>query len=75
MVKKDFGKVKHGQIEVPNLQVMKLMQSLASRNLVVSRYSWQWYYYYLTNEGIEYLREYLHLPSDIVPVTLKKTTR
>ena len=31
VAKKDFGKIKHGQIEVPNLQVLKLMQSLHSR--------------------------------------------
>lgn len=30
---------------------------------------------YLTNEGIEYLRQYLHLPAEIVPSTLKKSTR
>jgi small subunit ribosomal protein S10e len=29
----------------------------------------------LTNEGIEYLRQYLHLPSEIVPSTLKRTAR
>ena len=27
---------------------------------------------YLTNEGIQYLRDYLHLPSEIVPSTLKR---
>merc|ERR1712193_537384 len=32
-------------------------------------------YRYLSNEGIEYLREYLHLPAEIVPATLKKTSR
>lgn len=30
---------------------------------------------YLTNEGIEFLRTYLHLPAEIVPATLKKQTR
>ncbi len=30
---------------------------------------------FLTDKGIEYLREYLNLPSEIVPATLKKTTR
>ena len=38
-------------------------------------FSWQWYYWYLTDEGIEYLRDYLHLPADAVPNTLKKTAR
>lgn len=30
---------------------------------------------FLSDEGIEYLREYLNLPSEIVPATLKKSTR
>ena len=33
----------------------------------------QFFYWYLTVEGIEYLREYLHLPEEIVPATLKKS--
>lgn len=32
----------------------------------------QYYYYYLTPEGIAYLREYLHLPADVVPSTHTK---
>lgn len=30
---------------------------------------------YLTNEGIEYLRIFLHLPPEIVPATLKRSVR
>ena len=30
---------------------------------------------FLSDEGIEFLREYLNLPSEIVPATLKKSTR
>ena len=29
----------------------------------------------MENEGIEYLRSYLHLPSEIVPSTLKRAAR
>jgi hypothetical protein len=29
----------------------------------------------LTDEGIQHLRTYLNLPADVVPATLKKTTR
>lgn len=32
-------------------------------------------YRYLTNEGIEYLRIFLHLPPEIVPATLKRSVR
>mmetsp|Transcript_23022 Transcript_23022/g.30055 ORF Transcript_23022/g.30055 Transcript_23022/m.30055 type:complete len:159 (+) Transcript_23022:153-629(+) len=72
VVKKDNYKPKHGEIDVPNLVVMNLMKSLRSRGYVRVTFSWQYSYCYLTNEGIEYLREYLHLPEEIVPATLKK---
>lgn len=48
---------KHPEIDVPNLEVIKIMQSLTSKGLVKTQFSWQWYYYTLTNEGIDYLRE------------------
>lgn len=48
------------------------MNSMKSRGYVRETFNWQWFYWYLTNEGIEYLREYLHLPAEIVPATLKK---
>lgn len=71
-MKKDPHAAKHHDIDVPNLYVMKLTQSFASRGYVQERFNWGWFYYYLTNEGIVYLREYLHLPEEIVPATLKK---
>lgn len=71
--KKDFANASHDSLtEIPNLHVCKLMQSLKSRGYVRETFNWQWYYWYLTEEGIEYLREYLHLPQDIVPKTHKK---
>ena len=72
VAKKDFFKAKHDEIDVPNLEVLNLMKSLKSREFVRETFNWQYYYWYLTNEGIEYLREYLHLPAEIVPATLKK---
>jgi small subunit ribosomal protein S10e len=32
----------------------------------------QWFYYFLTDEGIAYLRQYLYLDENVVPDTLKK---
>lgn len=58
-----------------NLYVIKALQSLDSKGYVRTRFSWQYYYYTLTDEGVEYLREWLHLPSEIVPITHKKQTR
>ncbi|KAI8920959.1 putative 40S ribosomal protein S10-B [Powellomyces hirtus] len=75
VAKKDFNAAKHQDVDVPNLQVIKALQSMTSRGYVATRFSWQYYYYYLTNEGIEYLREYLHLPVEIVPRTFIKTTK
>ncbi|KAJ2964859.1 hypothetical protein NQZ79_g280 [Umbelopsis isabellina] len=72
---KDYNLSKHQEIDVPNLQVVKAMQSLTSRGYVKTQFSWQWYYYSLTNEGIDYLREFLHLPTEIVPATLKRAAR
>lgn len=44
--KKDYNAPKHPDIEsVPNLQVIKLMQSFKSRELVTERYAWSHYYW------------------------------
>ena len=45
----------------------ELMKSLKSRGFVRETFNWQYFYWYLENEGVEYLREYLHLPAEIVP--------
>ncbi|XP_060870060.1 small ribosomal subunit protein eS10 [Metopolophium dirhodum] len=76
VAEKDFHKPVHPDIEgIPNLQVIKAMQSLKSRDYVKEQFAWRHYYWYLTNEGIQYLRDYLHLPTEIVPATLKRQAR
>ena len=70
--KKDYNLARHPDINVPNLQVIKLMQSFKSKEYVRETFAWMHYYWYLTNDGIEFLRTYLNLPSEIVPATLKK---
>merc|ERR1711955_131901 len=70
---KDPHAPKHPEIpDVPNLQVIKAPTSLKSRGYVREQFAWRHYYWYLTNEGIQYLRDYLHLPPEIVPSTLKR---
>merc|ERR1712139_645451 len=70
---KDFNLPKHNELEkVKNLEVIKAMTSLKSRGYVRENFAWRHYYWYLTNEGIQYLRDYLHLPPEIVPATLKR---
>merc|ERR1712177_194113 len=72
VAKKDFHLAKHPDVNVPNLHVIKACQSLKSRGLVNEQFAWRHYYWYLSNEGIQYLRDFLHLPSEIVPSTLKR---
>ncbi|CAI5657715.1 unnamed protein product [Oreochromis niloticus] len=45
---------------------------LADKN---EQFAWRHFYWYLTNEGIQYLRDFLHLPPEIVPATLRRQTR
>lgn len=68
---------KHPVIPVKNLYVIKLMQSMESRSYVKHSYNWGYNYYYLTNAGIDFLRQTLHLPENIAPAThtvRKRTT-
>ncbi|GMM58581.1 hypothetical protein DAKH74_051980 [Maudiozyma humilis] len=69
VAKKDFNQPKHEDIDTKNLYVIKALQSLTSKGYVKTQFSWQYYYYTLTEEGVEYLRDYLHLPEHIVPGT------
>lgn len=66
---------KHPDIDTKNLYVIKALQSLTSRGYVKTQFSWQYYYYTLTPEGLDYLREWLHLPAEIVPATHIKQQR
>ncbi|KAI5450102.1 hypothetical protein NCC49_003729 [Naganishia albida] len=76
VAEKNFNAPSHADLpQIRNLEVIKAMQSLTSKGYVKTRFSWQWYYYTLTPEGLDYLREYLHLPSEIVPQTHKKPAR
>ncbi|KAL2084631.1 hypothetical protein ACEWY4_020149 [Coilia grayii] len=67
---------KHPDIPgVKNLQVIRAMGSLKSRGYVRETFAWRHFYWYLTNEGIVYLRDYLHLPPEIVPTPLQRVRR
>ncbi|KAI9885103.1 MAG: hypothetical protein M1823_003114 [Watsoniomyces obsoletus] len=75
VAKKDFNLPKHNEIDTKNLFVIKACQSLTSRGYLKTQFSWQWYFYTLTPEGLDYLREWLHLPAEIVPATHIKQQR
>lgn len=76
VAKKDYNLKTHPDIpNVTNLEVIKACKSLSSRDYVKEQFAWRHHYWYLTNEGIDYLREYLHLPIEIVPATIKAKQR
>ena len=76
IAKKDYQLKSHPEIEgVRNLYVIKALKSLASRGYVKEQFAWRHYYFYLTNEGIVYLREYLGLTEDVVPQTHKPSAK
>ena len=60
----------HQNVSVSNLAVMNVMKSLKSRAFVTEQFSWQWYYFRVTDEGIAFLRSYLHAPETTIPATL-----
>jgi hypothetical protein len=49
-------------LSLPRLsQVIKLMQSFTSKELVKEQFSWRYYYWYLTNEAGGWCRFSLHV--------------
>uniref|UniRef100_A0A0A9WXG0 40S ribosomal protein S10 n=1 Tax=Lygus hesperus TaxID=30085 RepID=A0A0A9WXG0_LYGHE len=58
----------------PSIQVMQLMRSLKSRDLIKEQFAWRHYYWTLNDKGVQYMREYLHLAPDSVPNSHKATT-
>ena len=73
VAKKDFNLPKHPECELAsNNMVIRAMQSLKSREFVHEQYAWRHFYWSLTNEGIDYLREYLNIPTEVLPKTLMR---
>jgi len=63
----------HTLTDLKNIVVLQLMKSLKSRGYIKETFNWQWFYWVLTDEGVEYIRNFLHLPADIIPATHKQT--
>lgn len=60
---------------ISNLKVIHAMASLKSKGCVKETFVWKHAYYYITNEGVAYLRNYLHLPPEILPASLQRVSR
>ena len=66
----ELGGVK---FRVPALQVMYLLRSMKSRNFIKEQFAWRHFYWSLNDNGVDYLRKYLHLSPSVVPNTHRKT--
>jgi len=75
VIKKEEQAPKHLELPIPNIQVINVLKSLKSRGCVTEQFSWSHFYYCLTDDGIIYLRKYLHLPDNVVPATVAKSAR
>lgn len=68
---KDFTSQNHKGINIPNIHVRSLLRSLKDRGFVELVFNWQYYYYFINNEGKKYLSEFLNLTEEVVPLTWK----
>jgi small subunit ribosomal protein S10e len=71
VIHKDFTNKLHKGTNVPNISVRMLLRSLKDRGFVELVFSWQYYYYFINNEGKKYLSEFLGLTEEVVPLTWK----
>jgi len=69
---KNGHKEKHDDIPVPNLEVMMIVKSLVSRGYLKNTFNWQWNYCFVTDDGLNYLREVLSIPAHVAPITHTK---
>lgn len=58
--------------KIESAVIIKLLKGLLSKGLVTETFSWKVYYFTLNDKGISFLRNFLNLPSTVVPLTYKK---
>ncbi|OBS57835.1 hypothetical protein A6R68_11035 [Neotoma lepida] len=69
VAKKDVHMPKHPELadkNVPSLHVLKAVRSLKTQGYVQEQFVWRHFFWYLTNRGIQHLRDDLHLPPEKV---------
>ena len=71
VVHKDFTAQPHKGTNIPNIHLRKIMRSLKDRGFVELVFSWQYFYYFINNEGKKFLSDYLNLTEEVVPLTWK----
>ena len=71
VIHKDFTTQPHKGTNVPNSHARLLLRSLKDRGLVDLVFSWQYFYYFINEQGKKYLSDYLNLTEEVVPLTWK----
>nr|UXY87176.1 40S ribosomal protein S10B [Cryptomonas sp.] len=71
VVKKKNKKINDKEIQLENIITIKLLKGLLSRGYVTEKFSWKVYYFTLNEKGVEYLRSFLNLPPEVVPLIYK----
>jgi len=76
VLKKDYTMEKHKDTGVANLFVWMLLRSLKDKDMVELVFNWQYFYYYIKTDGVDFLRKQVGILDDkIVPVTFKQNKK
>jgi len=70
VVKKEKKFFLEKEVELDSIVVIKLLKSLVSKGFVKETFCWKYYYFVLNDRGIEFLRNYLQIPPNVIPLTL-----
>ncbi|AFP65437.1 40S ribosomal protein S10B (nucleomorph) [Chroomonas mesostigmatica CCMP1168] len=70
VIKKEKNVFDTNEKKIKNIAIIKLMKSLVSKGLITERFCWKFYYFILNDKGIKFLRKYLYIPENVVPLTL-----
>mmetsp|Transcript_38950 Transcript_38950/g.97533 ORF Transcript_38950/g.97533 Transcript_38950/m.97533 type:complete len:95 (-) Transcript_38950:81-365(-) len=70
VVKKEKKFFLEKEKELESIVVIKLLKCLVSKGFVKERFCWKYYYFVLNDKGIEFLRKYLNIPPNVIPLTL-----
>ena len=58
--------------KINGIIIIKILKGLLSKGLVSETFSWKVYYFTLNDKGIVFLRNFLNIPSSVVPLSCKK---
>jgi small subunit ribosomal protein S10e len=70
VIKKDKKYFFYKENSIESLIVIKLMKGLVSKGFVKEKFSWKYYYFILNDKGIDFLRKFLYIPENVIPLTL-----